>query len=286
MNVGIWVIAAIGLYVLIFFVGFPLMTLIIITREKKFVWELERQETLAETELQAVQTFSSAMQSNPYAPPVVASEVLPLTPAGQAICNELFQQGYQYLDNYRHAKRGIYRIRWDAWISPDRTILATVSSGSLMAIPIQNLRMTSFGISRRSAGHSTSNSNQGCLVSITNEKSFDACTCGMIETMLFTNANAAELDRLHRQRLQLVDPVSYGDDPIGELREFSEFSARTTCELGNGRFITAEQDVWLPTMKGVFLVFFQMYGFMLGRRIYSDRRRLQRRLKSLVTVQK
>lgn len=263
-------------FLVVSFIGFPLLTLIITVREKKYVWIFEKQAQRTES------GTSVADSSNPYVPPAVpaaADDALPVSPFASKMAAEFDSLGYMYLGDYRHAKGGIYKIRYDVWISPDSQVLAWTEAGSVSGIPVQNITMTSMCLARDQLGH-TSTASPVAIDSFTSESCYDPDLAGSCESMVFPSASATKLESLHRQRLTLIEARSFSDDPMSDFRRLRQEDAEKICESGLGRFIDADESVWLPTWLGGLKMFVKLYAFMLGRRIYPHRMRLKRRIKN------
>jgi hypothetical protein len=259
--------------------AFSLLTLIVTFREKNCVWELDslNESPVAEPEL------PRSSDANPYRSPASPASELPVTKFATEKCLELEMLEYQYLGSFRHVKKGIYQIRYEAWISSDRYVMAWIESGSLMAIPQSNLSM--FTLGNRNADSDTPQSvgSPICVESLTAEAAFFPNVGGMRDTMLFPSASARDADQLHRQRLAFVSPHQFTEDPLGDYHRFRAREAQVGHERGICRFVNPRQDVWLPTFVGALRVFIQENWFLLSRHVYSDRRRLKRMVKRRVT---
>ena len=266
------------LLVLIPFVGFPLLTLIVTYREKKYVRFLQPQGQNAES------ATPLSDPDNPYLPPSTLDDALPISPFALRVNSELDALGYRFLGDYRHAKGGIYKIRYDAWISPDSLILAWSEAGSVSGINVQNITMTSFGYPHQ--GHDDDAPLEIIeFDSFTNESCYSPdLSGGKSESMVFPRATATKLNTLHRDRLALFVPQPFSDDPMDDFHELRKQHAESVCQMGMGRFINAEESIWLPTLVGGVKMTAKLYAFMLARRAYPHRWRLRRRLKKAARV--
>ncbi|QEG40215.1 hypothetical protein [Roseimaritima ulvae] len=275
---------------LLIFLGFAALSFVITFREKRYVWELQRQEPAGTGEAvnerarnQPVEAPASPYQlttpSNVAAP--AAQTELPISSYAAIKCRELDALDYQYLGSFRHAKGGIYKIRYDAWISPDRYVLAFVEAGTLASVTLANMTLLTLGQSVGDAGVDAAAGRAGatpmkCLCSISTESAFEASLSGCVRTMLFASAKTTDHIYWHYQRFSSFRPQPFSEDPIGDYYQFRQRDAKRIEELGRLRFIDPQETVWLPTLGGGLRVFFGMYGFMLLRRVYPDRWRLKR----------
>src|SRR6188472_877612 len=69
-----------------------------------------------------------------YSVPEPGQELPPTNYAQQA--NSIAAQlGFQHYGTFHHGKGGIYRVRYDFWLSPDRLIIMLVGGGKIAAMP-------------------------------------------------------------------------------------------------------------------------------------------------------
>ncbi len=269
---------------LLIFLGFAALTFVITFREKRYVWELQRQEPVPVPEhSRVVETPASPYQltSNHAGVSAAMRTELPISAFAAGKCGELDRLGYEYLGSFRHAKGGIYKIRYDAWVSPDRYVLAFVEGGTLASVSLANLTLLTLGqvdgdtVAAPSHGQSTSVPTD-CLCSISTESAFEASLSGRAHSMLFASATSSDQIYWHYQRFSSFGPRPFSEDPIDDYYQFRCRDAQRIHELGRSRFVDPQETVWLPTLGGGLRMYFGMYGFMLLRRVYPDRWRLNR----------
>jgi hypothetical protein len=253
----------------------PLLTLIVAFFEKRYVWVLEPYSDVVISVGKPGDQERS--DENPYRSPALESSSRPLTEFAKHKCCELEAIGYECLGRFRHVKGGIYQLRYEAWISSDRYVLAFAESGSLMAISAKNIIMVTLGERNAVADTLQRTSSLVCVESITHQNGYEPDVCGMTETMLFRAASAHEADALHRQRLAFMRPRPFACDALDDYHRFLVQRAQIGYNAGRCRFLDEQQNVWLPTFTGAFRLYFKTYGFLLSRMVYSDRRRLKRR---------
>lgn len=255
---------------------FPLLTLIVAFFEKRYVWVLEPYSD--DVTSVGKPGDQERPDENPYRSPALESSSHPLTEFARHKHCELEAIGYECLGRFRHVKGGIYQLWYEAWISSDRYVLAFVESGSLMAIPARNIIMVTLGERNAVADTLQRTSSLVCVESITHQNGYEPDVCGMTETMLFPAASAHEADVLHRQRLAFVRPRRFPCDALDDYHRFLIERIQIGYNTGWCRFVDEQHNVWLPTFKGAFRFYFKTYGFMLSRMVYSDRRRLKRKV--------
>jgi hypothetical protein len=100
----------------------------------------------------------------------------------------------------------------------------------------------------------------------------------LLRWVLFPAASAHEVDVLHRQRLAFVRPRPFPCDALDDYHRFLIQRVQIGYNTGWCRFVDEQHNVWLPTFIGAFRVYFKIFGFLLSRMVYSDRRRLKRRV--------
>jgi hypothetical protein len=189
------------------FLGFHV---IVSLSEKQFAWGLADMTTADEP----AEIRKSELDSPYESPPIQASllNILPITPYAKRNGDELQSMGYHYLGSFKHAGGGIYKIRFDTWVSPDLQILAFVCGGKLL-VPINSIRMTTLYKDDKVSSESTL---PKCFQSITLESSYTPVPTDRIQTMLFPGANAHKADALHRRHLSQVTPIPFSADPLKE----------------------------------------------------------------------
>ena len=241
-----------------------LLPILVFLRETHCVWALKPMLSVPQV------SSASTPSDNPYQAPIVAQTELLPTSKGQKRCIELTEMGYYYLGNFRHAKEGIYKLRYDAWLSPDRLIVGIVASGNLL-VPVCNLGLLSF--------HRTKNAEPGalmqCIESMTDVKSYHPRSKKLKDAMLFRSATARTADRLHRQRLQAIQPVPFPDDPLKFLREYSEQICNDLFARNQIRFVDEARNLWRPRFAMAMWMYFKTNAFQLSRLVFSDYLRLR-----------
>jgi hypothetical protein len=236
--------------------------------EKQFAWALA---DLREP-VEPVETGTSELDL-PYAPPqtnTMLQELLPISPIAKRNGDDLRSMGYHYLGSFRHAGGGIYRLRFDTWVSHDHKILAFVCGGKLL-VPINSIRMTTL-YQDDQVGSKTSLPK--CFQSITLESSYTPVPSDRIQTMLFPGANARKADELHRRRLAQVAPIPFTGDPLKELRQYRMQIIELANQRGCIRFLDTERNAWRPSVGTALWMMLSTYAFMLPRRFIADKWKL------------
>jgi hypothetical protein len=255
MSSGLFCVLAMFVFPLAMF----LLTYVIMCRETRYLWPFEPMQ-----EPRALAS-SNVDSNNPYQPSVVAPPPLPISPACQQAGSALTHCGYTYLGAYRHAKGGIYQIRYDVMLSLDRMVLAFVEGGTLLTIPVSNLSLITLG---RVPGDSTLR----CIETITNESCYSPNYDGTNQTKLLNRFAADRVHTLHGKRIEKIQPVPFSDQPLNDL--FRYRLQQQTAAIDSGYQQLLEEGVTRPTLRGAAYAVFSTYGFQLGRRILPHQWRL------------
>ncbi|QDS95205.1 hypothetical protein FF011L_39980 [Roseimaritima multifibrata] len=271
------------------FLAFVVVTVIITLREIHYVWYLAPQESVSDS-VSASDTSSRALNARvdiPYQPPAYQQPTLPLTPYAGQKCRDFDSMQYEYLGDFRHAKGGIYKIRYDVWWSKDRYVLALIEAGKVAGIPVSNVSLITLG-NPTHKGHPGSSPPQSakdlpsiCITTIVTEAAYEPDLTGATQTMLFPHANSGDQQRFHYQRLKLPSAVPFSANPLEDLYQFRIADAARIFESGNAQHIETSQKMWRPTLRGTMRIVADQYAFMLARRFYSDKRRLRKQLGKL-----
>lgn len=241
-----------------------LITLIVFMREVRcirFIVPLEQTPT----------ADAAPNSSNPYAPIAGRDQELYLSPWAKLQCDQLFRLNYRYLGPYRHAKGGIFKIRYDVWVSEDNAILAMISAGQLL-IPVKGLFFYSLGRPLNGV-----NAKCHCYASISAEAGFAGDPAKLTKTMLFRGVEAMEMDQLHRLRLQNCDVLSYQADPVADFADYRRKSFEDCVFRGLIVPIDLSAGTWRPTLTTAFKLFLENQWFVLSRKFYSDTKRVRRK---------
>lgn len=105
--------------------------------ERRSVWPYD---SLTNTPV----SHASDRSSNPYAPPIMASiEPINLTPFAQEQLRQAHQYGFSLIASTADQCKKLVKVRYEFLISPDRKILAAISFGTILSIPVQTVAMMS-----------------------------------------------------------------------------------------------------------------------------------------------
>lgn len=282
VSVPVWMWCVIGW--IAFMVALDVFIIITTFREKRPIWPFEpipdpnagdAHSPSSSTSIPAPPQASMA-SSNAYQPAASIEDELPLSPFAMQHGAELTEMGYEYLGVFRHAKGGIYQIRHDAMVSPDRLILAFVEVGTLAKIPIANVTMVSLG-TRPVAHAGNRRSDLICdNTSIVSENAFEPDPTGRGQSMVFPNATCRELQTLHLRRFATLTPRPFGDAPLDEYHRYRLQIAEAAEREGSLYRVEGEPNFQRPHAWGAIGIFVAMKKFMWGRRVWPHRFRVKR----------
>jgi hypothetical protein len=240
-------LAALAFFAISFLPGF-----IAALFEKRMLWPYQR-----ESEFLKPQQGAKDSSANPYSAPAAATAVA-VTPYGDATCRRLESMGFSYRGVHYDRRRGIYKLRYDFWLSPDQVVLAMVGGGTLAAIPVSGTTL----YTRLDDGR--------CLVTIDEPKSQDSDPSGLTLQMVVTHADLDTLLSRHRQRLvesgQPAQPYS-AQAPLEEHRAFRTSRVEFLIERGLARFLDDERNAWRYTPKGAWTAVSGLYTRELKRQL-------------------
>lgn len=259
------------------FIPMAALTLVVMYREKKYVWELAPMvppET-ARSELVATGT-APPNTSERNRPTTTPPEELPVTPFAMQHGTALKHLGYSFLGSFRHRKGGIYRIRYDLLLSRDRLVLAAIESGTVSGIKVNNLSMISLGRQGDSVGRPADDGRSCALVSMTNDACFEADLVGMVKQFHFPRAMPSEQDRLHRRCFAEFEAQPYSEAPLDDFRRFRVRYAEAAGRQGTINFLDDQSQAFRPSFTGALRMCLQTYAFQFGRRVYPHRWRINR----------
>jgi hypothetical protein len=247
-------LAVVALIVLAFFAISFLPGFLAALFEKRMVWPYQ-----AASEFQNEQATAreSATTSNPYAPPSKQDRV-PITSYSQATCLRLESLGWSYHNVFYDRRRGLYKLRYDFWLSPDRLVLALVGGGTLAGIPVAGSSL----FTRLADGH--------CLLTIDEPKSQDSDPSGLTLQKIVTHADLEELIAQHRGRF--TESESSGSPysartPLDDHRAFRTRRADVLIDAGLGRYVDEERNGWKYTLRGAWTAVSSMYMRELKRQL-------------------
>jgi hypothetical protein len=220
--------------------------------EKRMVWPYQ-----PASELKNPPPPPRDSAANPHAPPSKQDQVA-ITSYAQATCLKLESLGFDYHGVYYDRRRGIYKLRFDFWLSPDRLVLAMVGGGTLAGIPLAGTCL----FTRLDDGR--------CLMTIDEPKSQDSDPSGLTIQKIVTHADLDELIAQHRRRL--TESESQGSPysaraALEEHRAFRTRRADVLIDAGLARYLDEERNAWRYTLKGAWTAISGMYVRELKRQL-------------------
>jgi hypothetical protein len=220
--------------------------------EKRMVWPY-----LAAAEFNHAQPTTRDSAANPYAPPSKQDPVA-ITSYANATCLKLEALEFGYQGVYYDRRRGIYKLRFDFWLSADRFILAMVGGGTLAGIPLAGTCL----FTRLDDGR--------CLLTIDEPKSQDSDPSGLTIQKVVTHADLDELIAQHRGRLTESESPGLAYSARAALEEHRNFRTRRAHVLidsGLARYVDEERNAWKYTLKGAWTATSGMYFRELKRQL-------------------
>lgn len=184
---------------------------------------------------------------NPYAAPTTPSSAdhePELSDYSASVGRQASRQGYRNRGLRFHGKRGLYKLRYDFWLSNDRLILVTVASGTLAGVKLDCTRLL------------TRLDDQRGLVTLDDSKGRATGTGGLIDQVILTKADFEELESRHRARLAQThaQPLSFSEsDPLSDYQQFFRTVVDRLVDTGWARYLDDRQETYKYTMKGAFL---------------------------------
>jgi hypothetical protein len=178
-----------------------------------------------------------------YAIPEPGQE-LPTTPYSQQ-ANAIAQQlGFAHYGTFHHGKGGIYRVRYDFWISPDRLTLMLVGGGKIAALPADAVWL------------STPLSDGRYLV--TTDWSGDPDLSGLIDQEIQTDVGLVFIADRHRHRVQrsTIAAVPFAEEPLGQYLQMRKRQIERMVERGDARWLDSQESAWKHTLKGALRFYF------------------------------
>jgi len=151
--------------------------------------------------------------------------------------------GYQYACLCHFGKTKMYRVRYDFWIAPDHSTIATVSCGTVAKLPCKGIWLYSQSV-------------DGRIFCTTNEIG-EQDISGVVEQTTWTNYRFEPLHQKHIQRLKeiAVDPFA-PDKPLAGYFEIRKKKADQLVKMNDARFTDEDCLVWRYTLKGALKFYF------------------------------
>ena len=167
---------------------------------------------------------------------------------------------FEFVETCQDAKGRAYRIKYEFWVSPDRTILTIVGGGKLIGIPVQSIWL----YSRLADGH--------CLLTVTDQNASELDPTGITKEVLVATTNLAVALRRHQNRLAKAKSkvLHYSNDPLQDHLEYRFRRYTSLVAKGHAKFLDDEETAWNYTIWGAIL--FSLRGVSTGmrRKVWPD----------------
>ena len=154
------------------------------------------------------------------------------------------------------AKGGVYRIRYELWLSGDGETLLLIGGGRLAAIPVNG----SWLFTRLSNGR--------CVVTLDEEKGSEPDLTGLVDEDVRQGASLEALLTEHGRRVAAarVPPLPYSErDALAEHRDFMKGRIEVLVTTGYARYADPMQSAWTYTPRGALLSTWRGYWGGLRR---------------------
>lgn len=154
------------------------------------------------------------------------------------------QLGFQHYGTFHHGQGGIYRVRYDFWISPDRLIILDVGGGKVA------------GMSADAVWFTTPLSDGRYLV--TTDFQGEADLSGLQELEIQRDSGVVFIADRHRYRVKSspVPAIPFSDEPLGDYLQMKKRQVDIMVQRGDARYLDAEQTTWKHTLRGALRFYF------------------------------
>ena len=167
---------------------------------------------------------------------------------------------FEFVETCQDAKGRAYQIKYEFWVSPDRTILTLVGGGAIIGIPMQSIWL----YSRLADGH--------YLLTVSNQNGSELDPTGITKEVLVATTNLTEVLRRHQNRLAKSKSkvLHYSSDPLKDHLEYRFRRYSSLVAKGNAKFLDDEETAWSYTIWGA--VLFSLRGVTAGmrRKVWPD----------------
>jgi hypothetical protein len=170
---------------------------------------------------------------------------LPTTAYSQQANVIAAQLGLTHYGTFHHGKGGIYKVRYDFWLAPDRSLILLVGGGKIAAMPADAVWITSPLKDGRYL--------------MTTDFTGEAELSGLISQEVQRDVGLVFLIDRQRHRLKTspVPPAQFGDDALSDYLQMRKRQIERMVEQGDARWLDAEQMSWKHTLKGALRFYFQ-----------------------------
>lgn len=170
------------------------------------------------------------------------------------IGGELKHRKFEFVASSRDAKGDRYRVLYEFWLSPDRTILVIAGGGTIFGLSLGAMWV----FSRLTDGR--------CLLTVSDQNASELDPTGITEEALVTTTSSHDILRRHRERLALAkcEALEYSDDPLKDHLEYRFRRFNALVARGHAKFLDEAETRWKYTFLGA--VNFSVTAIFLGMR--------------------
>jgi hypothetical protein len=154
------------------------------------------------------------------------------------------QLGFQHYGTFHHGNGGIYQVRYDFWVSPDRLIILLVGGGKIAGMPADAIWLTT----RLQDGRYL----------MTTDFSGEADLSRLLDIEIQRDVGIVFIADRHRHRVKssAVPAVPLSEEPLGDYLQMRKRQIEQMVANGDARYVDAEQMTWKHTLKGALRFYF------------------------------
>ncbi len=167
----------------------------------------------------------------------------PLVEAAARANSQAKRLGFEHGCHCHFGKAKMYKVRYDFWITPDCSVISTVSGGSILNIPCKGIWFFS-------------KSADGRVLATTNEIG-EQDISGVMEQSTWTDYEFKPLLQKHMLRLKeiAVDPFE-AEQPLAGYFEIRKMRADQLIRQADAYYLDENELVWRYNLKGALKFYF------------------------------
>jgi hypothetical protein len=154
------------------------------------------------------------------------------------------QLGLLHHGTFHHGKGGIYKVRYDFWLSPDRMFILLVGGGTIAGMPADAVWLAT----RLSDGRYL----------VTTDWKGEGDLSGLLDIETQSDVGLVFIVDRHRYRIKQssvpVTPLS--DEPLADYLQMRKGQVERMVDLGDAYYLDVEQMSWKHTLKGALRFYF------------------------------
>ncbi|HZN35476.1 MAG TPA: hypothetical protein VFB80_16725 [Pirellulaceae bacterium] len=237
-----------------FFIGLVLLTVAVAMWERRVVWYFVPVDT-------ATGRPAALDPNNPYAASGVPLPQVPPPSVDASQANAAMKtMGFEFLGTCGDAKGAKYHVRYDFWVAPERDVLVNVGCGKVIGIDVDARWL----YTRLQDGRT--------IVTVSDQSASEYDLTGQRVEALVSAISFQQLLSAHRKRIkaQFSLPLSFGPDPLKDLRTEIKQRVDTLVASGYAKHLDPQQATWSYTLLGALLFAPMANGQALRRQLIPD----------------